>query len=69
MSPAKLLLIELNAIPPEGLLIVYRPTGRHAAQNSRPRISTIDVAPSILANFGFDPLAHMERSTSMLQPH
>jgi hypothetical protein len=43
---------------PQGSLLVFDPQARQAT-SSRPSISTLDIAPTLLRNFGVAPLGHM----------
>ena len=53
---------------PEGALTVYTPAGNRSWNGSRDRISTIEVAPSILNFFGFDAPGYMRAPRPLLCP-
>ena len=45
---------------PEGALVVFDPRGRAPWDGARPAISTLDIVPSLLANFGVKRPAYLE---------
>jgi len=51
---------------PEGVLLVFDPRDRDTKPAETPtEISTLDLAPSILANFGIEPPAYMNRGIAL----
>jgi len=50
---------------PQGALVHYNPRQRSGFSKSRASISTLDIAPAILRNFGKQPHAYMERGFSL----
>ncbi len=50
---------------PEGICLVYDPGAPEQAGTAPRRISTTEVAPSILANFGIEPPGYMQAALSL----
>jgi hypothetical protein len=51
---------------PEGSLLIYTPGVTASTGDSRPKISTVDVAPSIMRFFGMEAPAHMVGNPTIL---